>query len=233
MGGGGNGGNPPITITNVSKLAVNGTIDALFQAIWQPKLNKVEIRKGFEYIGESGWARIQAGESTIPESWTIIGPETDPRTGFTVMKAQSDVTYDPYSQLLELANKDVESGLSAEQAVADLMNQKLGQKADNEKTGLFNTLNFKLELQDSLAGKVWCGSANCVQQAMVVKELLADLGVTDTKIVYGLGGNVPFVHSVIVTPEGVITFGGKIIPIKTFLRYTKMIKALGNYLLPW
>jgi len=216
--------------TNVIRPLIDKTIDSVFQAVWGPKLNNAYTYNFTENLYDTSYQRLlEEGKTVIPGTDIPLSSVTFDEEG--LFKFDVPSTYNPYQQLLEQAQAGVNAGKTPEQAVANLMENKLG--INPEKGNLLESLNFNLHAQESLAGKVWCGTANCVQQSMVARELLNDLGVNNTQTIYGLGGAFPFIHSATLTPEGVISFGGgRIASPEVFTRYTNMIKVIGQFNLP-
>ena len=70
-----------------------------------------------------------------------------------------------------------------------------------------DSFNFNLPGEESVAGKIWTGNANCVQWAMVAKALIKAKCGADSEIIYSLGGRAPWLHAALKTTHGFIVYG--------------------------
>lgn len=53
------------------------------------------------------------------------------------------------------------------------------------------SFDFKLPGEESVAGKIWTGNFNCIQQAMIARDLIKEKCGEETEIIYSFGGRAP------------------------------------------
>lgn len=201
--------------------AIRSTLNKTFQSVWGNKISNVTPVTEYENLPIERYLELK-NQGQLPDSWSVVS-QTDDSIRISITE-----NYDPYQNLLDQAKAAVDNGKSPTQAVADLMQNKIARGTEST---LSNSLNVTPE--NNLSAKVWCGDANCVQQSLVAKQLLNDLGVSETQTLYGLGGTAPFIHSATLTPDGVILFGdSRILSPDKFIKYTNYIKVFGTYQLP-
>lgn len=188
---------------------VDKIIDQAFNASWGNKLNNAYMAQEREYLRPQALQYLSnQGHTTIPGTDIPLSSVTFDEEGYFAFN--TSFKYDPYQQLLDQAQARVNKGQIPEEAVSRTMVDHI-----KEQGSLADSFNFNLQGQESLAGKVWCGTANCVQSSKVTVKLLRDLGV-ESKTIYGLGGTFPYIHSATQTPSGVILYGGLIVPLSEF-----------------
>ncbi|MEK7622902.1 MAG: hypothetical protein AAB430_03430 [Patescibacteria group bacterium] len=91
------------------------------------------------------------------------------------------------------------------------------------------SFDFKLPGEESVAGKIWTGNFNCIQQAMIARDLIKEKCGEETEIIYSFGGRAPWLHSALKTKHGYIVYGkGFMTPSEFKGYYQEYQKDLGK-----